>query len=51
MSMSKEPVKVGFHMAENWVCNYVEHASKAQIAELYKMLQKLNGQDVVVNFD
>ena len=49
--MSKEPVKVAYENAEVWITNYVEHASKAQIAELYKMLQKLNGQDVVVNFD
>jgi len=50
--MSKEPVKVAYENAEIWVTNYIEHASKAQIAELYKMLQYCeNGQEVVVDFD
>jgi hypothetical protein len=35
----EEKVKVNFETVEAWMVTFVEHGSKAQLAEMYKMWQ------------
>jgi len=38
----KKTVKVDFETVESWMTTFVEYASKAQLAEMYKMWQEEN---------
>mgnify|MGYP003136257463 FL=1 len=43
-----KPVKIMYETAEIWMMNYMEHCSKADIAQLYEMVQDKLGNKVVV---
>jgi len=43
-----KPVKIMYETAEIWMMNYMEHCSKADIVQLYEMVQDKLGNKVVV---